>query len=63
MSEEKTKLAVHMVFVERGGGMKLTRSHVAGYMLRTSKGSLTNGTLVVASHGEERDERKRMTVN
>lgn len=34
----------------------LTRSHVAGYMLRTSKRSLANGTLVVASHGEERDE-------
>jgi len=25
-------------------------------MLRTSKCSLANGTLVVASHGEERDE-------
>jgi len=39
--------------VERRGILemeRLTRSHVAGDMLRTSKSSLANGTLVVATH-------------
>jgi len=34
---------------------RLTRSHVAGDMLRTSKSSLANGTLVVAPHDVSED--------
>jgi hypothetical protein len=42
---------------------RLTGSHVAGDMLRTSKSCLANGTLVVATHNvyEDIDRAEKMT--
>jgi len=48
--------------VGEGSLRTLTGSHVACYMLRTSKSCVANGAFVIASHLEKRKGEREMVV-